>query len=320
MIKVGIIGAGSPMAGEIIRILINHPETDIISLYAPSHIGRNVTSVHHGLIGESLVLFSDKINPEELDVIFLAENTEIGRKILSTKENQNSYKIIDLPYSGESDSDFYVNHIGLSEINRKALVRGETYAKIPAPPLVPALIALVPLAKYMLLNSTLFLSLSLPSSLIAEFGKPDTLANQLKEIITHYQPSFNSEIIFTLIPSAQEDRSMVLKMEIDCSLSLDEIEKIYDEIYDDHNFTFITHSPVSGQEVKATQKCVIYLDKPSTDKLEISVYADGRMRGGAGDAVHVMNLFEGLYEKTGLQLKSSAYDSPSGSESSSWFA
>ena len=111
-----------------------------------------------------------------------------------------------------------------------------------------------------------------------------------------------------------------MNMTFDCSLSLEEIEKIYEGIYDDHNFTFITHSStISIKEVEGNQKCIITLSKPTADKILISAIWDGRMRGGAGDGVHIMNLMKGLYEKTGLSLKTSSYDSGEEKESSSWF-
>lgn len=321
MIKVGIAGAGTPLAGELIRILVNHPETDIISLYAPSYMGRNVSSVHHGLIGESIINFTDKINPEDLDIIFITEDNELSRQLILSRNNWPELKIIDLTHQLKEDEiEHSLAEIGLSEINRKQLVREAKIAYIPAPPLTVPMISLHPLAKYMLLNSPIFITLALPHAIHEEFGKPDFLSHTLAHYITQVQPSFNHELVMTLISSPSQERVMVMKTELKMNLSLDEIEKIYNDLYDDHNFTFVTHSPVSVQEVEGTQKCVIHIDKHNSDTLELTVFADARMRGGAGDAVHVMNLFKGLYEKTGLQLKSSAFDSSNQSPSSSWFA
>lgn len=320
MIKVGIIGADTLKAGELIRLLINHSETELITLYAPSFIGRSVSSVHHGLIGEKTINFSDKIQPDELDIIFIAEINEISKNIIDNQESWPDLKIIDLTQNDDVTISESIDFIGLSEINRKNLVRGAKKTFIPTSPLISPLISLVPLAQFMLLNAPISIIISMPSGVLKENNNPDTVSRLLRTAFTFYQPSFSSEVNVSFETLENEDRVMVMKAKFDCSLSIEEVEKIYDRVYDDHNFTFITHSPVSIKEVEGTQKCIISINKPSSATLEITTMIDGRMRGGAGDAVHVMNLLQGLYEKTGLQLKSSAYESPYNKESSSWFA
>lgn len=303
MVKIGILGADTLIAGEIIRILINHPETVISNLYAPALTGRSVSSLHHGLIGESPLYFTDKINIEDLDLLFINESNELSEKIVAQLNNLPELKVVALsrdfiPGAGVED--------GLSEINRKSLVRGARVAYILPPAVVPALIALAPLANFLLLNSEIDINISLPQ----ELSNTSNIAS-LKEIVTRIlkerQSSFNCLINLTVNPEPNELRSSVTKIKIKNTLPLEEIEKIYEGIYDDHNFTFLSRSEITAVEVEGTQKTVIYLDKPENDVLEIKVVSDARMRGGAGDAVHVMNLFFGLHEKTGLRLKASRF-------------
>lgn len=303
MVKIGILGADTLIAGEIIRILINHPETVISNLYAPALTGRSVSSLHHGLIGESPLYFTDKINIEDLDLLFINERNELSEKIVAQLNNLPELKVVALsrdfiPGIGVED--------GLSEINRKSLVRGARVAYILPPAVVPALIALAPLANFLLLNSEIDINISLPQ----ELSNTSNIAS-LKEIVTRIlkerQSSFNCLINLTVNPEPNELRSSVTKIKIKNTLPLEEIEKIYEGIYDDHNFTFLSRSEITAVEVEGTQKTVIYLDKPENDVLEIKVVSDARMRGGAGDAVHVMNLFFGLHEKTGLRLKASRF-------------
>ncbi|MCH5231181.1 MAG: hypothetical protein J1F43_05230 [Muribaculaceae bacterium] len=303
MVKIGILGADTLIAGEIIRILINHPETVISNLYAPALTGRSVSSLHHGLIGESPLYFTDKINIEDLDLLFINERNELSEKIVAQLNNLPELKVVALsrdfiPGVGVED--------GLSEINRKSLVRGARVAYILPPAVVPALIALAPLANFLLLNSEIDINISLPQ----ELTNTSNIAS-LKEIVTRIlkerQSSFNCLINLTVNPEPKELRSSVTKIKIKNTLPLEEIEKIYEGIYDDHNFTFLSRSEITAVEVEGTQKTVIYLDKPENDVLEIKVVSDARMRGGAGDAVHVMNLFFGLHEKTGLRLKASRF-------------
>ena len=320
MIKIGITGAGSPNAGELIRILINHPEADIRSLYEPELLGRAPSSVHHGLLGESIVNFSDKLNPEELDIVFLTNQTPFSQNLIENKNNWPELKLIDLTANDEKAMENRAFAIGVSEINRKNLVRTVTTAFIPSQVLVPALIALFPLAQFMLLNNPLEVSIALPKDLLSEIKPLDDLEKLLSRAITVAQPSFSSPIHLTLEENSDENRVMVMKISFNCTLSIDEIEKIYEGIYDDHNFTFVTHTPVSVKEVEGNQKCIISLNKDAPSSLEITAIVDGRMRGGAGDAVHIMNLLQGLYEKTGLQLKSSSFHSPDSPGTISWFA
>ncbi len=81
MIKVGIIGADKPDSGELLRILVNHPEVDVVSLFAPGMTGRQVTSCHAGFIGERAMTFSDKIDPSKLDVVFIADDSQVGKDL-----------------------------------------------------------------------------------------------------------------------------------------------------------------------------------------------------------------------------------------------
>ncbi|MCH5232614.1 MAG: hypothetical protein J1E78_03170 [Muribaculaceae bacterium] len=305
MYKIGIIGADHPDGGELIRLLVNHPEVEIINLYAPSLTGRNVCSVHPGLIGEKIVNFSDQINFDDLNLVFIADSSQIPDTLYTLSDEMSDLKIIildsttkDLPFKTE---------IGLSEINRKALVRGATKAQLLYPVFVPIMISLYPLAMYMLLKNSLHINVEIPDGMKNEIGKWDEEKSGITEMLKEIQPSFNGNIILNFAFNHHDKRGIKISFELECSLSLEEIEKIYEGIYDDHNFTFTSFSPIETNEIAGTQKCVISISKTSPDKLNVEAVADGRLRGGAGDATHVMNLFFGLHEKTGLQLKTSLF-------------
>ena len=301
MVKLEIVGANSSMAGELIRILINHPEADIVNLYSPSLPGRSVASIHHGLIGESPLFFSDKFNLDNIDLVFIIENDPIVTELLNQLENYPDLKIISLDTKISSDSS-----IGISEINRKELVREARKAYIPHPAVVVSLIPLVPLARFMLLNSDISIEISLPRDLINN-TKPNEIENLISQQLLNNQPSFNKKVNLTLQPSQNSEREIEAKILMTSSLPLEEVENIYEQTYDDHNFTFLTSNDISGKDVEGTHKNLIQISKPDLDTLQIKTVADARLRGGAGDAVHVMNLFFGLHEKTGLSLKPSRY-------------
>lgn len=347
MVNVSIIGAESPLSGEIIRILLQHPETEFSNLFSPALQGRNVAGIHHGLIGEAQLNFTDKISAENSDVIIISESAAENLFPLDQLIHNKDLKFISLlPLSLDSDfevtdhdadnifvSNKDVNNIeiddikennsdenktgeknsvenkieiGLSEINRKPLVRGARIAVIPSPLLVGTLIALSPLADYMLLNKNIEIDLEAPADILKS-SSLNELNKTLHDYLKTRQPSFKSGIHISLKEIPNSERSIITKIKLSNTLPLEEIEKIYDSIYDDHNFTFLSRQEVNIEEVEGTQKVVMHLEKPTAEELVIEVASDGRLRGGAGDVVHVINLFFGLHEKTGLYLKPSRF-------------
>lgn len=303
MVKVGILEAETPLAGELIRILVNHPETDLVTLYSPPLQGYSVTHQHHGLIGETPLNFTDKLILEDLDFLIIQNDSEIARQIIKSSGDAD-LKIVSLVKNLIANPKENVE-IGLSEINRKALVRTAKKAFLPAPDMIGPLITLAPLASFLLLNSDLNIEVFLPEDILKSFDKERSV-EEISFQLKRFQNSFNGAI--TLTPTIHPyQRTAVSKITINNNLPLSEIEDIYERAYDDHNFTFLTSKELRPEEVEGTQKVLIHLSKPSADTLEIESIYDPRMRSGAGDIVHVMNLFFGLHEKTGLSLKSSCY-------------
>ena len=234
MIKAGIAGAQTPMAGELLRILIHHPEVDLKVLYASGMNGRNVTTCHHGFIGEDVPVISDRLDPNSLDVIFLTEDSAIGREIVGNPQKWEELRVIDLSPGRFDNWDAADMEYGLSEINRKGLVRGATRSIIPTSAAALSLIALYPLATYLLLPSSLKIEVTAPKDVVEHLSSEKIekeVARQLKKA----QNSFGGNISYSFVAN-KSGRVMRLKCIMDCSLPLEEIEKIYQGIYDDHNF------------------------------------------------------------------------------------
>ena len=308
MIKVGIAGAETQLSGELLRLLVHHPEVEISTLYAPALKGRKVSNFHKGLTGEIDLRFSDKVDVSELDILFLNPGslpnlTSIPEDLrIVTLRHTDNLNLIE-PY----ESIDYVT--GLSEMFRKPLVRGAKAAHIPSPPVSIAMIALFPLASHLLLNDKVKLKFLLPAVLKDKFSK-ESISDEIETLIKGVQLSF-TKINDIEIGFSNSLRALKMELEFPCGITETEIEKIYNDIYDDHNFTFLTRTAPDPTEVAGTQKCLLCISKPSEDVLNISAIADGILRGGAGDAVHVMNLLFGLFEKTGLNLQASlAFKSP----------
>lgn len=319
MIKIGIVGADSPQAGELLRILVNHPEVDIVSLYAPGMAGREISSCHHGFIGERALTFTDKLNPSKLNAVFITDDSDMGRNIVDRLEEWPELRIINLSPSRFENWENSDMEYGLSEINRKPLVRGAKTAILPSAAAAVALIALYPLASNLLLASDIDIEISAPASLQSPDSKH--IAAEISRQLKKYQTGFegNVNVRFSKGNSA---RGIHAKVSMKCPLSAMEVDKFFEAIYDDHNFTFMTMEQVDEKEVEGTQKCVVSFCKPGAGLLEINAVADAFMRGGAGDAVHMLNLLFALHEKVGLHLKSSVFgDFPQiVSKQTSWFA
>lgn len=189
---------------------------------------------------------------------------------------------------------------GLSEMNRKGLVRGARAAVVPDPVSALALIALYPLASHLMLPDNLKLHAAIPGGMTE--NKTKNISHEIRDNIVMTQTGFNGDLPVEIVDSERE-RGASIEFTFAGSTPADEIFKIYDSIYDDHNFTFLVPFDVDFKEVEGTHRCVISITKPTEDTIRIRAIADAKMRGGAGEAVHIMNLMAGLFEKTGLTLK-----------------
>lgn len=320
MIKVGITGADSPVAGEILRLLNHHPEVDILSLYSPSHAGRKVSACHYGFIGESLPVFSDTLDPAALDIVFLTDSSEMSRNILENSEQWPDLRIVDVSNRRTENLETFGMELGLSEMNRKPLVRGARLASVPTPVASLAFIALHPLAINNLINSDIHVSADLPEAVEKE-NETTAISREISAGIKRMQPDFSGSVIVDLNP-VDSARAMKVKVSLKSPLAIAEIDEIYESVYDDHHFTFSDHAVAGPAEVEGTHKCIVTFQKPGAGLLDIVAVGDAYLRGGAGDAVHVLNLFFTLDEKVGLTLKPAGigHKGEENHESSSWFA
>lgn len=298
MIRTVILGADTPDAGELIRILAMHPDIEMVCAQAPGLEGRPLTSKHHGLIGETDLAFSTIPNPGKCDVILdFSESGEPGMVQMLTTRFPEAKVIRMARCAGTDDNDWVY---GLPEINRKPLVRGASLATIPTPFASMALVALYPLALHLLLGDSISLDVEAPQ-VIMDINDTAAVSKEIETALGNAQLSFNGKVSLDVRPSTTR-RSAMMHISLPISVGLEEIRKMYD-MYDDHHFAFAVINEVSPSEVAGTDKCVLALDKPDPDTLHIDVVADCRMRGGAGEAVHILNLMCGLHERTGLALK-----------------
>ncbi len=308
MIKAGITGGAHPAAGELIRILINHPDVELQWVAAPEVSGEMVSAMHKGLLGETYMRFSDEVNIEDIDVLFLCPSEPGENKaFLEANEIPERIKIVDLSADYRlTDPEQHTWVYALPELNRKPLVRGATKAAIPGELAHAVLLGLLPMAKNLMLNNDIHISVTTATDEAAA-GQPLAYLDheeidEMKFALRQLQSSFNSDI-YMLVSAAGWNRGTVATMYLETGVSIDELRNLYDEFYEDHNFTFLTDQLPDLREVTNTNKCVIHLEKVGK-RVAITSMIDDKLKGTAGTAVHAMNLLFGLQERVGLMLKS----------------
>lgn len=295
MISVGIVGASDSNAGELLRLLVNHPDVNLVKLCDNINQGKSIVDIHHGLIGETNLSVSPIEELENVDVLFISLDTQEAKEFLSDYIIPDDQFIIDMSgYAREYCDTKFV--YGLSELNRKPLVRGAHLATIPTPVASAILVSLIPL----IINN-----ISTTDIIVNVEGGVDSLSgieSEVKEQLQKLQKEFNSNININL--SEQEHRRGIrVETSLTTNVPFDEIFRLYEDYYDDHNMTYILRGRKDYKEVEGSDKCLVSLIDKSNGQLVIDTIADAHLRGGAGDAVHVMNLFCGLHEKIGLTLK-----------------
>lgn len=307
MIHTVILGADSPDAGELIRILAMHPEIEIECAQAHGMEGKPLTSHHHGLIGETSATFSMSPSCKKCDVVLdfspagePALTEMLAAKFPDVKIIRMNRCATDATNDGNDGDDGDEWVYALPEINRKALVRGARKATLPSPFASMALVGLYPLALNMLLKDDITLHFEAPQSII-DTTDLKAVAEEIETALRKAQMSFEGKVLIDAVESSTR-RSGIMSLDMSCPINMEHLRNIY-EMYDDHHFAFAVSGQVGASEVAGTDKCVISLSKPDSDILHLGAVADCRMRGGAGEAVHVLNLMFGLHERTGLALK-----------------
>lgn len=299
MIKIGIAGADTPEAGELLRLLIQHPEIELIFAHAPAQKGVPVFKHHRGLVGDTELRFTEAFPIDKIDLLFVTSEDSMppdvplpdNVKVVIVQKNDEFKPIADI------DAEEFIP--GVSEMFRKPLVRIGRYSRVLPPATSLSLIVLYPLATHLVLNDTLTLKIGLPPYK-KESVNVELMTAELESLLEKVQMSF-TRFKSVEVDASDTLRALTLEASFESTITVEEIVKMYESIYDDHNFTFLVDTPPSPTEVAGTHKCLIHIGRDES-RIKISAVADSVLRGGAGDAIHTMNLLFGLFEKTGLSL------------------
>ncbi len=319
-IRVGIIGGAGYTAGELIRILVNHPQAELSFVHSDSSAGKYLWQVHGGLFGDTSMQFCDSFELGSADVLFLCSAHGKSREFWESHDRPAGLRVIDLAQDFRDESEGYV--YGLPEMQREKIAKADLIAN-PGCFATAIQLALLPLAEAGLIRSEVCVNAVTGST--GAGVKPSETTHfswrsgnvsaykifehqHLKEIrrnLSLLQEGFDSPIDF--IPMRGDfTRGIFATVHLDCELDLDEAYSLYRGFYSDAAFTFVSDAPVDLKQVVNTNKCLLSLEKHS-GRLVICSVIDNLLKGASGQAVQNMNLIFGLDEDCGLRLKASAF-------------
>lgn len=314
MIKVGIIGGDNPRAAELVRVLINHPDVELMWVTGDIEAGTRLEYIVPGIIGECDLIVNDEVALDHVDLVYLCGSRSQMAASLQTLDLTQGVKFIDLSGSHNLDNgEDKPWKYGLSEMQRRLLVHDAELVTLPGNAAAATLLALIPMARNLLLNSPLTLRVAMGAMAFPDNGKTvdgmsvvEWAQEQQREVkfaLSQCQSSFDQPVNLTISPLA-EHRALAVAARFKSGVDGETIRQLYEQYYDDHNFVFIVDRPILNADVENTNKCLIRLDKDErSGELTVCAVMDLLLKGSAGMAVHMMNLMFGLHERVGLALK-----------------
>lgn len=319
-IKVGIIGGAGYTAGELIRILINHPNVELTFVHSTSNAGNKLYSVHEGLFGETEQEFAAEYDLNAVDVVFMCSGHGKSTEFWAQNPRPEKLKVVDLAQDYRDESCGYV--YGLPECNRDR-IKGCSLLANPGCFATAIQLGLMPLAANGLLTSEV--SVTGITGSTGAGVKPGATSHfswrnnnisvykafehqhliEIKYNLGMVQGSAVADINFVPV-RGDFARGIFVASHLDCALSIEEVTKIYKDYYADSAFTFVMDSNPDLKQVVNTNKAIVHVEKHGGKLLIISMI-DNLLKGASGQAVQNMNLMFGLPENAGLNLKSSAF-------------
>ena len=320
MIRAGIIGGAGYTAGELIRLLVNHPEVEIAFVHSTSNAGNRLADVHGGLEGDTDMRFCDSYDLAEADVVFLCSAHGQSRLWLAGHEVPAGVRIIDLAQDFRDESEGFV--YGLPELNRERIRRACRVAN-PGCFATAIQLALLPLAAAGLLTDDVHVTAVTGST--GAGVKPSATTHfswrasnlSVYKAFTHQhlieigrnvrllQPSFDGAVNF--VPMRGDfTRGILASLYTACPLAEEELRRLYADYYATAAFTRPVAHDVDLKQAVNTNKALLHTALHD-GKAHIVSVLDNLLKGASGQAVQNMNLKFGLDETAGLRLKANAF-------------
>ena len=329
MIKIGILGGAGYTAGELIRLLVNHPSAQIQFINSESNAGNLITDVHEGLYGECDLRFTSDMPFDQVDVLFFCFGHGKSEAFLKEHTIPSHVKIIDLAqdFRIKGDHDYVY---GLPEINKEQIRKARHVAN-PGCFATCIQLALLPAASQQLLTEAVSVNAITGSTGAGQ--KPSATTHfswrdnnlSIYKAFTHqhlaeiYQslnqlqasPALGAGdglVPLDFIPYRGDFPRGIFATAVVKSPKLAEcdIVEVYKRFYSDAAFTHYVDKPLDLKQVVNTNKCLVHADV-FDGRLLVTACIDNLLKGAVGQAVQNMNLMFALDETAGLRLKPSAF-------------
>ncbi|GAB3935949.1 N-acetyl-gamma-glutamyl-phosphate reductase [Mucilaginibacter myungsuensis] len=321
-IKAGIIGGAGYTGGEMLRILVNHPNVDIAFVNSTSNAGNYVYDVHTDLFGDTDLKFTGELSTD-IDVLFLCVGHGDAKKFLEVNPIPDAVKIIDLSqdFRLTQNSKLKTKNFtyGLPELNRDAIKSAQNIAN-PGCFATCLQLGLLPLASKQLLNNEVHITATTGSTGAGQKAtatthftwRNDNLSvykafdhqhlNEIGESLTQLQGQTPVAPINFIPYRGDYTRGIIASIYTESELTEQEALQLYQDYYAGHPFTHVTDRDIDLKQVVNTNKCFIQVKKHGNKIFIISII-DNLLKGASGQAVQNMNLMFGLDEWAGLRLK-----------------
>ena len=323
-VNIGIVGGAGYTGGELLRVLLRHPNAHISFVHSTSSAGELVSKVHADLLGDTSLKFTNTLD-QNIDVLFLCVGHGDANKFLTANEIKASIKIIDLSQdfrlagsAAIGDRNFVY---GLPELQREA-IKSATNIANPGCFATAIQLGLLPLAAKGLLKEVY--TTGITGSTGAGQGLSNTShfswranniqayktlqhqhLNEIVQSLAQLQGNQNAEVNF--VPWRGDfTRGIFVTSVVSADLSLEALYDLYNAYYEGHAFTHVSKNNIDLKQVVNTNKCIIHIEKQG-NKIAIHSVIDNLLKGAVGQAVQNMNLIFGIDEAAGLQLKANYF-------------
>jgi len=323
-VKAGIIGGAGYTGGELIRILLHHPDVTISFIHSRSNAEQPLASVHRDLLGETEMIFTGELH-NDIDVLFLCVGHGEAQKFLQSNTIEAHVKVIDLSQDFRLQSHSAIGErefvYGLPELNKEQIRKAANVAN-PGCFATAIQLGLLPLAKAGLLTEEVYTtgitgstgagqSLSATSHFSWRANNVQAYKSlnhqHLREINQSMQQIGAEAPEINFVPWRGDfTRGIFISSMITCEWPQEKLIELYQDFYADQPFTWFSQHEIFLKQVVNTNKCVIQLEKVGS-KLIVHSAIDNLLKGASGQAVQNMNLMFGLDECAGLHLKASAF-------------
>lgn len=322
MIRIGIVGGAGYTAGELCRLLLNHPDAEMVFVNSGSHAGCKLSDVHGGIYGETDLRFTGELPLENVDVVFLCFGHGKSSQFLSENYIPAGVRIIDFAQDfrlAAEDNDFVY---GLPELNRTQ-ISSALHVANPGCFATCLQLGLLPLADAGLLKGDVTANAITGSTgagvrpvATTHFSwRSDNVSvykafehqhvPEILQSLHQLQPGYGGKMDF--VPwRGGFPRGIFATEVLACDTPLEDVEELFHDFYSEAPFTHYVSRPIDLKQVVNTNKCLIHAER-HRDKLLVTACIDNLLKGASGQAVQNMNLMFGLEETTGLRLKSSAF-------------